>query len=250
MAARSRLPEDEIEQFFVIHQVVAGSAIAPELRVDLSQMLEEYRMAITNLPLDLQTVKMAKEKLAAGLQATELIQEAEGAIKQWEISKKARIALIASQPAFKKQRCYQSTEMQQVIPLLFVGSCHPANDKELLRKNGVTHVCCCIDIAPRFPDCFAYLTIKAADSNSYDISQHFESAFSFIDAPLLRGESVLVHCGAGISRAPTIVCAYLIRKLRISSERAIALVRSVRKCMAPNLGFQQQLKNYATLYVQ
>ncbi|KAJ5611825.1 dual specificity phosphatase [Penicillium herquei] len=53
--------------------------------------------------------------------------------------------------------------------------------------------------------------------------------------------AVLIHCAAGKSRSPTIVIAYLMRKLRIPFNDAIKFVKSKQK-VKPNRGFLRQLE--------
>jgi hypothetical protein len=72
-----------------------------------------------------------------------------------------------------------------------------------------------------------YLCVPAQDKENYDISQHFDEVFNFIERVREKG-NVLVHCILGISRSATLVLAYLIRKNGISLDEAMALVRRKR----------------------
>jgi hypothetical protein len=69
----------------------------------------------------------------------------------------------------------------EVVPGLFVGSYHPANDAALLKRNGIVHVCCCIGDAPRHSGDFTYAVLEADDAAGHDISQHFDETYAFID---------------------------------------------------------------------
>lgn len=72
-----------------------------------------------------------------------------------------------------------------------------------------------------------YSYIPADDNVNYDLSQHFDATFDFIDQA--RNQSnVLVHCASGASRSATIVIAYLIRKYGYSVDYLIALLRRKR----------------------
>jgi dual specificity phosphatase 12 len=53
--------------------------------------------------------------------------------------------------------------------------------------------------------------------------------------------SVLVHCTMGISRSPTIVIAYLMRKHRKPYKKVLAEVRKQRSVVSPKSNFVIQL---------
>lgn len=232
------LPVADINYFFYVQSRVTGAE-----DLTLRQALEEYRMAATRVPVDAAAIQGTREVLEARF--GELFGE------EMRDELRDRYSMILSESSkpkpkatFMDKSCYVMTNMQCVAPYLFIGSFHPANDKDLLASNGITHICCCINVDARFPGQFAFMKIAADDSNGYNISQHFDETFKFIDSAVTKGNGVLVHCGAGISRAPTILAAYLMRKLKITADRAIAMIQSVRPCASPNLGFKDQLKQY------
>lgn len=94
-----------------------------------------------------------------------------------------------------------------------------------------------------------HLYVPADDVESYDISQHFEQTYDFIDKARKKS-NILVHCYAGISRSATIVIAYLLKKYSYSLDKVISMVKRRRNKVFfiliqinPNKGFIQQLKN-------
>ena len=237
------LPEEDIEYFFV-----ASAVGRPAPETPLAAALEEFRMAATNIPVQATRLEAARTALHAALDAAGAIGEVS---EVWAARKKAAAdaakakAAVAGNPAgIWNKPIYTNKTMQEVQPKLFVGSHHPASDAALLKQHGVTHVLCCVDVAPRFPTQFRYLTLPAQDANSYDISQHFTATYDFIAGALGGGGGVLVHCGAGISRAPTVTAAYLIRRLGVTAHVAIAMIRKVRESASPNAGFFSQLQAY------
>eukprot|EP00546_Thalassionema_frauenfeldii_P008291 CAMPEP_0178916300 /NCGR_PEP_ID=MMETSP0786-20121207/12544_1 /TAXON_ID=186022 /ORGANISM="Thalassionema frauenfeldii, Strain CCMP 1798" /LENGTH=230 /DNA_ID=CAMNT_0020589583 /DNA_START=74 /DNA_END=766 /DNA_ORIENTATION=- len=61
----------------------------------------------------------------------------------------------------------------------------------------------------------------------------FQPTFDFIDANLEKGQSVLVHCLAGAHRAGTTGVAFLMYKVGLSMEDAIAAAKQCRPVINP-----------------
>jgi protein-tyrosine phosphatase len=53
-----------------------------------------------------------------------------------------------------------------------------------------------------------------------------------------------VHCMAGISRSSAVIIAYIMRRLGVNFENALAYVKAKRPKINPNEGFIHQLKVY------
>ena len=60
------------------------------------------------------------------------------------------------------------------------------------------------------------------------MQQMLPKIISLIDAHLSLGHNVLVHCKAGIHRAPTVVAHYLQKYEGYNVRSAVNLIRSVR----------------------
>lgn len=138
---------------------------------------------------------------------------------------------------------------QRVIPGVFLGGSTVAGDFEKLKDLGITHIVSCLQGARKFPKDFTYLNIPIFDTPFEDISKHFSSSFDFIHNALCQStvekpNNVYIHCAAGISRAPTICAAFLMRELGITATLALNLIKLSRPYVAPNAGFLNQLYNY------
>jgi hypothetical protein len=226
----------------------------------LAEPLEEYRRVATMPPINDENleasrlrVRAALEELCAELDDAAVTKALEDdvyahtddelvesdASRYWE----GRQAItFGPQFSGNKTRISNSNEMQQIVPGLWCGSWRPASKLQVLKSCGITHILCCIESRPHFPSDFVWCQLPAEDSPVYKIEQHFDAAFEYIENAVVREHGgVLVHCGAGISRAPTIVCSYLMRKLNISSATAIQLVQHSRYSATPNMGFREQL---------
>ena len=102
-------------------------------------------------------------------------------------------------------------DIDEVYPKIFISSAGPARDLDVLQERNITHI---VQVAkllkPMFEEKFKYLEIDLNDSPDEDAYEHFQEAAQFIDDALSGGGSVLVHCGAGVSRSSTMVIAYFI----------------------------------------
>ncbi|KPI89912.1 putative Dual specificity protein phosphatase [Leptomonas seymouri] len=246
-------------------QMGASVAVGNRIRIPerLKEPLEEYRRMATTPPISHEGLAAARQRVQAILEelcselgdaaVSKALRDDVFAHREDEIMESDSTNYIKDTrttnfgPQYMaKARVSNSSEMQEVVPGLWCGSWRQANSLEVLTHYGITHVCCCIDTQPRFPDQFIYLQIPATDAPTYNMQKHFAQAFEFIENALVKCHSnVLVHCGAGISRAPTIVSSYLIKKLHISSTAAMQLVQHHRYFASPNIGFREQLHTYA-----
>lgn len=239
----------EIDIFFAAWRLLANNCSVDPSIADAMDLL---RMAVTAVPCNEGVVGTAKSQLSQLVAASSNV--AESVQQQIVILLAAPPVLQQSLscerplPLYKQKSCYVQQQMHRILDGIFLGSYHPAADRMLMKEKGITHVCCCINVTPRFPSDFHYLTLAADDSPDFDMSQFFESSFDFIDGCAVGGGSVLVHCGAGISRAPTVVAAYLIRKLHITAKNAVAMIKGIRSCASPNRGFLAQLVAMEQMY--
>lgn len=86
-----------------------------------------------------------------------------------------------------------------------------------------------------------HLSVKCDDTIAFDISQYFSLVCQFIEEAREINGRVLVHCACGVSRSPTLVCAYLIKHQSMSVENAVVHIHSRRSIIRPNSGFLRQL---------
>eukprot|EP00922_Rhytidocystis_sp_ex-Travisia-forbesii_P019434 GHVS01028773.1.p1 GENE.GHVS01028773.1~~GHVS01028773.1.p1 ORF type:complete len:369 (-),score=45.17 GHVS01028773.1:323-1429(-) len=94
------------------------------------------------------------------------------------------------------------------------------------------------------PPILTYYRVCLEDTSCEPIKLYFEEVGEFIDSFMVRGEGVLVHCKAGVSRSATIIISYLVGKMHFSLARAFYHVLSRRKIICPNVGFMEQLGEY------
>ena len=141
--------------------------------------------------------------------------------------------------------------LHEAMPRLWVGGWAALNnDCAALRERKVTHVVSVLSAdqrrLPDFVRRHLYVRVDDTEEAADTLSSHFEEIVHFIEEARSAGGVVFVHCGAGISRAPTSTCAYIIWKLQMPAADAIKLVRAARPCTRPNVGFVAALKAWET----
>jgi dual specificity phosphatase 12 len=141
--------------------------------------------------------------------------------------------------------------MSEIIPNLWVGNLDLTYDLEFLRSAHITHI---VTVLEREHGTHAMaalrveqLSFRLADYDDAPIYDTFLPVCEFIDAALLGGGAVYVHCLMGISRSPTIVAAYLIWKRGVGLEEALRILRAARPIIEPNNGFLSALLKWQNL---
>ena len=128
---------------------------------------------------------------------------------------------------------------------LYLGNMNSANNSGLLRRLRVTHILTICPMRPNPVSGIEYLHVSIQDTPSARISQQFRRCIRFIEEGLARGGVLLVHCYAGVSRSATIIIAYLMKVRGLSYPEAVGSVHRSRPIIKPNIGFVQQLQDFA-----
>ena len=139
------------------------------------------------------------------------------------------------------------TKLYRISNNLYVGSGAASRDAKSLKHEGITHIvnaaslteCCC------YPEEMKYMAIALLDSDTQNLMKHLEETNHFIKSAIDAGGTVLIHCHEGVSRAPAICAAYLMKLLNIDSSSAIYRIKSVKADVNPIENFRKQLQLYA-----
>lgn len=141
-----------------------------------------------------------------------------------------------------KHSVYVRVPPTQIGLQLLIASCEDMRDPELMSKtDAIVHVMreCCDDCQGSKPQ----LRIPIDDSPTVDLGPWVKEANAFVSEMHKQGKTVVVHCGAGLSRAPAIVIAYLMACEEMPFEAALRFVRT-RRPIDLNLGFYQFLSTF------
>ncbi|GAA6060495.1 hypothetical protein JCM10212_007126 [Sporobolomyces blumeae] len=134
--------------------------------------------------------------------------------------------------------------MQQVIERLWIGDYQASQDADLLAINGIGCIVSAMRQEYDAPGGVDMHRVAVDDTATTNIVEHFVPTAAFIDAALAKGQGVLVHCQAGVSRSTTLVAAFLMIKLGLNVEQAVDKVRSVRPQVEPTQFFLLQLEMF------
>eukprot|EP00727_Mastigamoeba_balamuthi_P008954 m51a1_g4681 putative dual specificity protein phosphatase 1 (226) ;mRNA; f:164771-165751 len=128
----------------------------------------------------------------------------------------------------------------QLLPHLFVGDSTHSCSPRLLHSLGITHIVSVEGVHYEFAG-FANLHCPMLDSGNSDLLRVIATVGPFIEEARGSGGRVLVHCYAGINRAPTVCAAYLVAVLRWALRDAAILVKSRRPVACPCRRYLRQL---------
>ncbi|OCT61222.1 hypothetical protein XELAEV_18047245mg [Xenopus laevis] len=115
---------------------------------------------------------------------------------------------------------------------------------QVLKSYGVTHILnVAYGVDNAFPNEFTYKKMSILDLPETDIASFFPECFNFLEKVKLQNGVVLVHCNAGVSRAPAIATGFLMYD-EMNFAKALSIVKNSRPAACPNPGFMEQLYKY------
>lgn len=134
-------------------------------------------------------------------------------------------------------------ECSKVAEHIYLGGDAVAKDRDILKRNGITHVLNCVGfVCPEyFKADFVYRTLWLQDSPSEDITSILYDVFDYFEDVREEHGRVFVHCCQGVSRSTSLVIAYLMWREGQSFDDAFQFVKAARGIADPNMGFACQL---------
>lgn len=146
---------------------------------------------------------------------------------------------------YNDYECPLETEpMTKITSYLYLGNESDAKNEELLKREGIKNILNVTKNIPCYLNDINYKRIAVNDSCDQNLRAYFEDSFDFIEECSRNNSKVLVHCQAGISRSPTVVIAYLMRKTNRKMNDIYQEIAEKRKIIGPNIVFMSQLYDY------
>lgn len=155
--------------------------------------------------------------------------------------------------------------VNEIVPHLYLTNWKSSNSEQVMEKYKIMGVIT-VEMLDKPQQTIKYynqqgiqnLHIRLNDTPEEDISKYFDQTYTFINNFINKGENVLVHCRAGVSRSATVVINYIMKK-KYENEivtsnpqqvlnEVVEFVRSKRVFINPNSGFMNQLLNYSEKY--
>ncbi|THV06929.1 phosphatases II [Dendrothele bispora CBS 962.96] len=181
-------------------------------------------------------------------------------------------------------RAREIASASEILPQLFLSDYSTVLDVKELSRLGITHIVSVVAFEPSIPDTIPVnpsssstpnkeddsssgsgdagrrvtlqrLHIRLEDAPEADLLSHLERTTEWIKRAVeeSKDNKVLVHCLQGVSRSPTVVCAYLIATTpgpkAMRPNEAIEFVQSKRSVVSPNSGFRKQLEKFGERFV-
>ncbi len=180
-------------------------------------------------------------------------------------TKKPRMLIREKLPSVT-QLLADKTPSSQIIPGLFLGSAADAIKvcrqnplqiqsvlavvnspfniglEEVLGKESVLRLC----LESQGWDDLIQATSEKEGDEELTVEEWFCSAFAFIDQALQNDQKILVHCSAGENRSAGLVVAYLISRIGMTYEEAMAYMAQKYPKMQLFDGIKRGLENYAS----
>ena len=139
-------------------------------------------------------------------------------------------------------------ECTHITDNIYISGYKTSIDYSFLKSNNFTHIINCAGgsqtFNPIYFEDFSYLTLELRDDCTSDIEKVVEEFLTFMKENSSNSQNkILIHCSEGISRAPALLCSYLMWKKRLCFNEALQMIKEKRSCVEINLSFMFQLEN-------
>lgn len=132
-------------------------------------------------------------------------------------------------------------ECSRITSYLFVAGYHIATNREILRRNGISHIinCSAAVVENAFIDdkSLKYLSLSMVDGRQDDISWFLCEVIQFIMKARSTGGKILIHCEKGISRSCSFAIAYRMWATGEKWKTSFDFVKRGRSICSPNTAF-------------
>jgi len=142
-----------------------------------------------------------------------------------------------------------SANAHEILPRLWLGNSQASQDVEWLKQNNVTVIFNCTKNLPFANPRMSLYRVPVDDNLQSDEIRNLE-LWSFevvykISKEYNAGNTILVHCAAGMQRSAACVAMFLIAKTRCTTDEAIQFIRNKRPiAFMPVANFYRAIKGF------
>lgn len=156
----------------------------------------------------------------------------------------------------------ESKKPSKITPFLWLSGWNMACDAKFLSTNKIRGILCFGDSEKNSKPAYVmkmysdlkinYEYIQLVDNLSEDISKHFDAIWNFLSTYQAMQAPALIHCPAGISRAPAALLYYMVRRAYDRAEKPKQdctdtlhkMLQERRSCIDVNPDFLNQIRKY------
>ncbi len=137
----------------------------------------------------------------------------------------------------------------EINDYLYLSGVAALDNPELVEELGITTVISVMPNPPVLHSSIRHLVIPIQDSTEVDITAFFDQVFDAINTTKCANSRVLIHCEKGMSRSASFVVAWLLQEQHtpqnsVSYQITLNHLKKIRAVVAPNKGFEKQLKAF------
>lgn len=138
----------------------------------------------------------------------------------------------------------------EIVPRLWLGNKNAASDTAWLKEHGITVVFNCTKDWPFHAGILRQYRVPVHDNLQKEEIDNLYKWAPEIMVKLIqeykRGETILVHCHAGMQRSAAVVAMFLMSMYRMSKADAMKFIRSKRPiAFFPSANFEPALDQWA-----
>lgn len=135
--------------------------------------------------------------------------------------------------------------MSHIFKNIYLGSLKDAKDNNFIKNNNIKIIIWLSDEKEKsfHSNKINFFNFKVEDVifESNKLFNLCRVIYNILDN---NTDNIFIHCTEGVSRSPTVVLYYLMRKYNLKFQEALKIVKEKRNVVNPNIGFQNILKRY------
>lgn len=133
----------------------------------------------------------------------------------------------------------------KILPNLYISNYEGVSNKKILEKKKISIIfnLTLKNCKNLFKENFTYETFNLEDDGNINIKNIIKKIIKKVHFYIKKNKKVVIHCYKGISRAPTLAIAYLMKIYNKNYDEAFDYVRGKSFKIDPNAGFLVQLMN-------